>query len=347
MRARRPTFRLALLALLLAGPALAAAPALQSIGAAGSVTLRAGAEGTRVQTPAGRAVALSLPRGAELTALAGPGDGWVAAGTTAERGGRGNLLVFTGDADRARRLPAPPGAASKLRTQPAVVMGERGLAGLAWLEGDTRGSLAVHAAAWDGAAWSPVEVVAPPGPGSQLALAATVLADGSWLLAWAGYDGKDDEIVWSLRQDGRWSAPKRLAADNAVPDITPALVATDRGALAAWSRYDGSDYRLVTAAFDGRAWGAVETVGPAGSLYPTFVAAPAGGAVASYLLYRTALPGGWQAVEVERDGGRGRVAAVAAEGSERPVVLPAEGHGVRFLFAGSGDEATVALRARP
>ena len=70
MCARRSTFRLAPLAFLLAAPALAAAPALQSIGAEGSVTLRAGAEGTRVQTPAGRAVRIRATPSAEGLSIA-------------------------------------------------------------------------------------------------------------------------------------------------------------------------------------------------------------------------------------------------------------------------------------
>ena len=337
---------LAAVGLLAAGAAAAAPAALQSTGADGGVLVRAGAAGARLQTPAGRELPLALPAGAALSAVAGPASGWAAAGTTAERGGRTGLVVVAGDDATARRLPAPAPAGARLRTQPVPLVGDCGLVGLAWLEGNDRGSLGVRAATWDGAAWSPVEVVAAPGRGSQLALAGAVLADGSWLLAWAAFDGSDDEILWSLRRDGAWSKPRRVAGDDTVPDITPALVATDRGALLAWSRYDGSDYRLVASSFDGRGWSAVETVGPAGSMYPSFVAAPvAGGSVGAYLLYRTALPRGWQVVEVERTGTRGRVAAVTAAGSERPLVLPAEGHGVRLLFDGGAAEATAAWRA--
>jgi hypothetical protein len=317
---------------------------VQAAGAGEAMVLRAAVAGeSRLLLPGGRDLALPLPPGADVTALAGTPRAWAAAGTTAERAGGTGLVVVAGDERRARRLPSPAAATPRLRQQPVPLSGDRGLAGVAWLEGDRRDGLGVVARAWDGKAWGRPATVAAAESGSQLALAGTVLGDGSWLLVWAAFDGSDDEILWSVHRDGEWSAPRRLGADNAVPDITPAVVPAGRdGAVVAWSRYDGRDYRLVSARFDGRGFGAVETVGPPGSLYPSFVAAAAG----SYLLYRTAVPRGWQVVEIDAEGGRGRFATVTVEGSERPVVVPAAVDGVRLLFAGEGAEATAGWRER-
>jgi hypothetical protein len=325
---------------MLAAPVAAAPPAVQTTGAGDGLVLRSAEGAARLHLPGGRQVSLPLPPRGEITALAGRPDAWAAVGT-AERAGRAHVLVVTGDEASARQLPAPATTPARLRTQPVVFVGDEGLDGVAWLEGEDRGSLGVRAAAWNGTAWSAPQVVAPSGRGSQLALSGAVLADGSWLLVWAAYDGKDDEILWSQGRDGEWTAPRRVVADNASPDITPALIATRSGALLAWSRYDGSDYRLVTATFSGGRWGAMETVGPAGSVLPSFVA----GSDGAYLLYRTALPGGWQVHEVDRQGALRRATAVASEGSERPLVLPAGEAGVRFLFEGRGAESTVAWRA--
>lgn len=322
-------------------PAQAAPAAVQAAAASGELVLRRDGAAGRLLLPGGGELVVSLPARTELAAVAGAPHAWAAVGTTPERDGASRLLVLAGDADRARRLPGPA-ARAKLQTQPTLFVGDQGLAGVAWLEGDERGALAVRAAAWDGRRWEAVREVAPRGPGSQLALAGALLADGSWLLVWAAYDGTDDEIVWSRRgADGLWSAPRRLAADNAVPDITPALLAVGGGAVAAWSRFDGETYRLVTARFDGGRWSAPEVAGPAGSLYPTFAATAGGGA---FLVYRLALPRGWEVVELDAAGRAGRTAAVTVAGTERPVVRGAGGDGVSLSFPASGETATVAWR---
>jgi hypothetical protein len=179
----------------------------------------------------------------------------------------------------------------------------------------------VRFARWDGARWLRPVTVSPPGPGSQIALAAAALADGTLLLAWSAFDGGDDEVLWSAWDGAAWSPPARLAPDNAVPDITPARVAVGGGALAAWSRFDGTTYEVVVARFaDGR-WSAPAAVAPGGSLYPTFEPAqPGQAAAAPRLLVRTAAPRGWMLVELDGDGRPQRSAFVAAAEGERPVV---------------------------
>lgn len=222
------------------------------------------------------------------------------------------------------------------------------LLGATWLDGRSPRRLAVAFAPWNGAAWGPREPVAPPAAGSQLALTATATRDGDVLLAWSAFDGEDDEILWSRRAGTAWSTPARLAADNGVPDITPALFTpprTDRSqALAAWSRYQDGQYRVVLSRFDGRSWSEPVILGPAGSVFPSFAASPA--SRGTRLLFRTARPRGWRVVELD-PGGRPRRAAQALTGERqlpRPEIQETEA-GLRFSWQGfeageSGEPAT-------
>lgn len=239
-------------------------------------------------------------RGIELGAAVALREGVVAAGTRALHRGT-ELVLLVEEAARVSTLPVPAFRTGKLRHDPQPLVAGGELAGLAWLEGIDGRSLAVRFARWDGERWSRPRTVAVPGPGSQTALAAARLADGSWLLAWSRFDGADDEVVWSRSagpEGESWSAPRRIAADNAVPDVTPALAATGGGgAVAAWSRYDGEDYRVVTARFDGRRWSAPRAVSPAGSFEPRWERAEDG---RPQLVFRTALPRGRLAIPWEK-----------------------------------------------
>jgi hypothetical protein len=318
-----------LVVLLLALPAAAGAEH-------GPALLAVSPDGARVESAHGTA---ELPRrpGLELSAIADLAAGWVAAGT--ERHGESvRMALFTGGADAAaavRELPAPA-ASAPLLLGPRPVISNGALHGIAWLEGAAGDRLAVRFAPWNGAGWAAAETVAPPGPGSQLAVSAARLDDGSTLLAWSRFDGEDDEIFWSLYRDGAWSAPRRLAADDAVPDVTPAVTAVPGGALAAWSAFDGEGYRILVSRFDGAGWSTPRAVGARHTAFPTFEPDPSGPAGALQLLYRSGSPRGWTLTELGADARPLRSAHVAAPAGnrERPRLAGVEGAGPVLRWSG-------------
>ena len=354
----RPLAALVVLALAAALPAATAAadplprpPLVATSGAA------------RLLLASGAAVALPpLPAGARLESTAALAHGWVAAGSAPAAPAKraqavaSELLVLLSDGGPVSLLPPPARSAALLR-EPLPLVDEGRLAGLAWLEGDTRRTLAVRFAAWNGAGWDDPQTVSAPGPGSQLALTAARLGDGSFLLAWSAFDGHDDEIVWSRRSaGGTWSKPTRAAADNDVPDVTPALVATNGGALLAWSRYDAEsgEYAVVVARFRNGRFDAPHAVGAPGTGAPGFEPVAPGGNSAARLLVRTAAPAGWQVLDLGADGRPVRAAAVrmaapAAKSvapaplpGERPLVAATDADGVTLRFPESALERTAA-----
>lgn len=299
-------------------------------------------DGARLELSSGERISLPLPQGAEIEAALAIDEGWLAAGVRPDTAGRSEIFLLTGDESAVNELPPPPGRASALRRQPLPLIESGHLAGLLWLEGDSRTSFGVRFADWNGAGWSAPQTVAAPGPGSQLALTAARLADGTWLAAWSAYDGTDDEIVWSRRgRDGAWSPARRVASGNQVPDITPALTATRGGArdgaLLAWSRFDtaSGEYRVVVSRFRNGSWSQPEHAAPAGSLFPSFEPAP-GGRV--WMLYRNAVPRGWTVSELDGQGRPVRQAAVESTtaAAERPVVQ-AGSNGPALVWPGRGE----------
>ncbi len=306
-------------------------------------------DGARLQLASGERISLPVPQGAEMTTALAIAEGWIAAGVYPiaagpiaagpDSSGRSEIFLLTGDESAVTELPPPAGRASALRRQPLPLIERGHLAGLLWLEGDSRTSFGVRFAAWNGAGWSPPQTVAAPGPGSQLALTAARLADGTWLAAWSAFDGGDDEIVWSRRgRNGVWSPARRAAAGNQVPDVTPALTATREGALLAWSRFEDGEYRVVVSRFRNGingTWSKPELAGPAGSLVPSFEPAPEG---RIWMLYRNAVPRGWTVAELDGQGRPVRQAAVktGTAATERPVVQ-ATGNGLALAWPGRGE----------
>jgi hypothetical protein len=260
----------------------------------------------------GRVERLTTPAGLRLESAVRIAGGWLLAGARPTEAGSDLWLARDG-----RELAPPAGAVARLRMNPLPLVDGGALAGLAWLEGEGRRQLAVKFAPWRDGGFGPAVEIAPPGPGSQLALTGARLADGRLLLAWAGFDGEDDEIwaAWST-PDGRWTRPARIGGDNRVPEITPDLVAVGDGALVAWSRFDGAEYQLVVARFDGARFGPPRAIGEPGSTDGTFEPSSAGLA----LLYRDARRGSWALVELAADGAPGRVSRLEAGAAERPAV---------------------------
>jgi hypothetical protein len=291
--------------------------------------------GVRLQLPSGTRIPLPAPAGSTFEQAASLGDEWIVAGLAPDAQGRSEILLLTGDGQAVTQLPPPPGRTFAIRQEPLPLIENGQLAGLLWLEGDDRRSFGVQFAEWNGEGWSAARTVAPAGPGSQLALAAARLADGTWIAAWSAFDGKDDEIVWSRRgKDGAWSRSHRVAVDNQVPDVTPALTATRDGVFLAWSRFDGNDYRVVVSRFRGGQWTAPVDAAPAGSGFPSFEPAPGG---RTWMLYRNAVPRGWTVAELDKAGRPVRQAVATTATAERPIVEATGGKADnRLAFAWPG-----------
>ena len=287
--------------------------------------------GSRLEMPGGRSVSLTLPPRSEVSALAELGRGWMAAGSALGEDGRRTLFLLSSEG----AVAAPAGQEGAERRGAVFFVEDGVLQGMAWLEGNDDRSLAVRSAEWNGHAWKAVEPISKPGPGSQLGLAAAVLSDGSWLLAWSAYDGEDHEIVWSRRTAEGWSAARPVSKGNAVPDITPALTATG---LLAWSRYDGENYRLQLARFEAGSWKDERAVAPSGSFHPSFQG--------SLLLYQTALPRSWSVVELSPSGKVVRRASALSALTERPVLSEDE-DGLRLRWPGSRWEAPARWERKP
>ena len=312
----RPQGIVCLLLILLSRTVHAQTDPLQS----GGLVLHAVADHARLEMPGGRSLRLELPPRAEVSALADLGRSWMAVGSAEGEDGRRTLFLLSAEG----AVPAPAGQEAAQRRGAVFFVEDGALQGMAWLEGNDDRSLAVRAAEWNGHAWKAVEPVSQPGPGSQIALAGAVLADGSWLLAWSAYDGEDHEIVWARRTAQGWSPARSVSKGNAVPDITPALTAAGSGALLAWSRYDGESYRLQLARFEANAWKDERPIAPSGSFHPSFQG--------PYLLYQTALPRSWSVLELAPSGKVLRRSAALSALTERPI-LSEDGLRLRWLGA--------------
>jgi hypothetical protein len=296
-----------------------------------------------LETSEGRSLRLALPEKAAVASLAALDGGWVAAGSFQDGESRA-LFLLKGDTAGSRALPTPPRQEGLLRLGPVLLAdGDGRLAGMAWLEGDGLRSLGVRASAWDGEQWEAPVRIAPPGPGSQLALSGAALADGSWLLVWSAFDGADDEILWSLRApDGTWSKARRVSADNAVPDITPAVTASANGALVAWSRFDGEGYRLHVARFAGSGWRGERAAAPTGSVHPSFEGSPA----RPLLLFRSVVPQAWSVLQLD-PAGRTLARATVPSSLGRPVLVTGAAGDVRLRWPAAAREVAVSFEKTP
>ncbi len=198
---------------------------------------------------------------------------WALAGVVGSRSGP-RLRLYGGRGPQASVLEPPErprGSMLIASVRWLAAGGPEPLRGLAWLEGARPRAQEVWLSTYSDNQFEPAVRLVGAGPGSQTALDAAVLADGSWLLVWSAFDGNDDELVWRLRQvDGSWTGG-RISPDNQVPDITPRLLVTAEGAAVAWSRYDGRVYRVRTARFEQEEWHGESWTAPPDSLYPEWV----------------------------------------------------------------------------
>ena len=335
---------LGLLALLSAAGRPGAAELLQATaGEQGLYAVRIG-EQLIVSRIGSEGTSIDAPQSSDLYSLRPTNHGWVGAGHGLTDTGDADLLLVQQFEGQLERLPLPDKGAGMLRGQPVVLVSDGGLVGVAWVEGDRQSELQVWAARWTGSEWGETEPVSGSGPGSQLALAGAVLEDGSWLLVWTGFDGEDDETLFSRKVQGIWSTPELVHADNHVPDITPTLVALSDGAVAAWSWFDGSDYRIKTARFDGQDWTVNEAIGGKGSVYPTLVSTELG----AQLLFHSVSPETWTVVEVDATGLLSRITSLPKSTRSRPLLLGPTSDGVRFAWPSeTGMIDGASIRNRP
>lgn len=266
----------------------------------------------------GQSLRLPLRGGEWIEELIEFENGWAAAGRRVI-GERRELVVVVDAAAGVERLRTVPEPIGTLRVRPVPMASRTAFEGLAWLEGDSPTAFEVRAADWSGAGWSSPETVSGRRPGGQAGLIGTVLDDGRWLLVWSASDGRVSDLVWSVREDGRWAPPRRLTAANRGPDITPSLVRVPGGALIVWAQRQATGYRLQAARFrDG--WTAPRPLGSAHSSAPRFAELAGTG---RFLTHRSA--GGWTTLEVDADGRELRRAELGGEHGERPVVSAAGG----------------------
>ncbi len=285
-------------------PTTAAAQGLHLTATPGRACVEVAASGPRC---------LELPYGAALHCAAPTQEGWVAAGTIAA-GGHRELLVVAERRGLLESLPLPATGRGGPRGEPALLVSDGRLTGLAWLEGTHATGVAVWASSWRDGRWTAPEEIASAA--TRLALAGTTLVDGRWLLVWTEFDGNDDETYTTVGRPGSWRSPHPLHPDNDVPDIMPAITGMATGALAAWSRFDGADYRLHLAGWEPAGWRPLATLPGAGATRAAFLA----DGDRAWLLYRTVEPTAWQLVELDAQGARLSHLELPTASTQRPLI---------------------------
>ena len=275
----------------------------------------------------GQRNALPLRRDEVLTTLTELAGGWIAAGTK-EDGRSGDLVLISIEGSQATRLLPPEGEGSTFRLRPTILLRDRVLQGLSWLEGPDIRSMAIHLALKDQEGWSDtVEVPRRSGRG-QTGLTAVSLADGTSLLVWAEFDGTDDDLFFSRLAGNSLSAPRRIVANNAVPDITPSLIATDDDVLLAWGQLEDGDYRIKISRFEGDSWSSPRTFGPAGAQRPEFRRSGEN----LNMIYRQAWPRRWIVAELGFDGRSERRAGVIENLPDPPVIGRVDAQGIELKW---------------
>jgi hypothetical protein len=318
-------------------------PVFSAAGATDAPTiLRLHGSAAALELPNGEARRLALPENLRIHGAIGDAGGWWLAGQQVVEG---SLTLWLGrlslDADPAEELRAHtvPETTGKHLQELVPLVADGKLLGAGWLEGAHESALAVQAARFDEAdGWGPSQLVAEPAAGTQTALAGAALLDGSSVLAWSAFDGTDDEILASRWDGDGWSAPKRVAEDNEVPDVVPAVGWVPSGKEPAltvtWSRFTPDGYTLHSARWDGEGWQSQGALTAPGTLFPSFSNLQE----TTLLTYRQALPRSWVIARMNADGKIEQQALVADPNALRPLTLSFDDEAVRVLPAADGAE---------
>ncbi len=145
---------------------------------------------------------------------------------------------------------------------PKLAVTRRGELWLVWTGLDGQHNRLFYARKEGNGQWSyPREI--ETGLESGIAPSIAIGPDGNPWIAWAGYNGRNDDIYVSRWNGRSWQKPVRIHPANDVPDILP-VITMDRGRpTVTWQRYDGDKYVHVTSTWNGRTWSAAEPESPA------------------------------------------------------------------------------------
>lgn len=141
---------------------------------------------------------------------------------------------------------------------PSLAIAAGGTPWVAWSSGTAEEGI-LNVSRWVGYRWStPMQVpVDPASHPQQPALAAA--PDGTFWLAWIGFDGNDDEIFASHWDGSGWSPPELVGQDDDDPlayDAHPRLAVGDDGLpWLVWVSSQGlHDDVVLSSHWDGRSW---------------------------------------------------------------------------------------------
>ncbi|HFD38297.1 MAG TPA: hypothetical protein ENJ31_00380, partial [Anaerolineae bacterium] len=131
----------------------------------------------------------------------------------------------------------------------------------AW-SADTGNDGEIVASRWDGATWSPLEIVFPNPHHWDADPALAVDADGVVWLAWSSFTGAESALYLTHWLGRRWAEPTPLPFQATSPNRQPALAWGPDGRLwLAWVGFDGNDDEIYAAFWDGTAWSPPQRVG--------------------------------------------------------------------------------------
>jgi len=173
-------------------------------------------------------IILSLTRGATLSQ---PEQMWIAASDNGKvlcssRTSRGVSTPFVVEERDAAECPV------------AIGIGCDGNPALAWLT-EQRDILF---SSYDGQRWATPELVSTSG-GKHRGIPSLGIC-GDAVVAWAeSEEGTFEDIFYSVKTRGKWSAPRRAHEANNVPDIMPSVAVSSDGAFSiTWKSLDGDRY---------------------------------------------------------------------------------------------------------